>query len=270
MGRLRLIPYFAALIEVMLQKITFLLIAAFFTLQVRAQSIKVMSYNIHHGANRAEVNTLDQIGDFIKKSGADIVGLQEVDSVCNRSGKVDQMRRLAELTGMHYAFIRHFAYDGGAYGLGILSRFPISNPRNLRISVLPKDEKKPSLGYLVAEIQVSRKRKILFSTVHFGLNVPSRKAQSAEVLAAVTGSELPVILTGDLNATPEAAEIGFLRQFFTEAGPDTIHTFPENAPMKKIDYIMVSNRHLSKWRDTRVDGNQYSDHLPLISTIKLK
>ncbi|MCG7860088.1 hypothetical protein MD537_24115, partial [Flavihumibacter sediminis] len=86
--------------------------------------ITVMSYNIHHGADKEERNTLDSIGTFILSTKAQLVGLQEVDSVCTRSGQIDQMQRLAEITGMHFAFVRHFAYQGGAYGQGILSRYP--------------------------------------------------------------------------------------------------------------------------------------------------
>src|SRR5690606_40764005 len=80
-----------------------------------AQKLHIMTYNIHHGADRNEVNTLDSIGYFIKSQNPDIVGLQEVDSVCTRSERIDQMKRLAEITGMHYAFVRHFPYQGGAY-----------------------------------------------------------------------------------------------------------------------------------------------------------
>ena len=83
---------------------------------VRSQKLRIMSYNIHHGTDRNERNTIDSMGYFIKKIKPDIVGLQEVDSVCQRSGKVDQMKRLAEITGMYYAFVRHFPYQGGAYG----------------------------------------------------------------------------------------------------------------------------------------------------------
>ena len=65
---------------------------------LKAQTLRVMSYNIHIGENAANEDQLKNIADFIKSSKADIVGLQEVDSVCKRSGKVDQMKFLAENT----------------------------------------------------------------------------------------------------------------------------------------------------------------------------
>src|SRR5690606_30989903 len=103
---------------------------------VAAQSLKVMSYNIHIGQNSSNEDRLQEIGEFIHKSGADLVALQEVDSMCVRSGRLDQMQRLAQITGMYYTFVRHFAFDGGAYGQGILSRYPIDTVQNLRIPIL--------------------------------------------------------------------------------------------------------------------------------------
>lgn len=118
-----------------------------------AQSLKVLSYNIHHGADKDEINTLQEMGEFIKSSNADLVGLQEVDSICTRSGNVDQMKELAEITGMYYVFQRHFEYDGGAYGLGILSRFPITSQQNHQITSLKNGIKK-SLALLSAIISL--------------------------------------------------------------------------------------------------------------------
>src|SRR5690554_5602511 len=148
-------------------RITYLLIILFFihlSPEVFAQKLKVISYNIHHGADKDEKMTLDEMGEFIKSTGADLVGLQEVDSLCNRSGNVDQMKRLSEITGMHYAFVKHFAYDGGAYGLGILSRYPLSDIRNDRITSKAVDGEKRSLALLSAKVALTGNREIRFAT----------------------------------------------------------------------------------------------------------
>ena len=44
-----------------------------------SESIRVMSYNIHHGEGIDGKLDLKRIGDIIKNSNADIIGLQEVD-----------------------------------------------------------------------------------------------------------------------------------------------------------------------------------------------
>lgn len=238
---------------------------------VPAQKVQVMSYNIHHGANKQEVNTLREIGIFIKASGADLVGLQEVDSMCNRSKNEDQMKVLAEITGMHYAFVRHFAYDGGAYGLGILSKYPISDLKNDRITSLQKDQEKKSLALLSAKVALPGRKELIFSTVHFALDQPTRITQSLEAITYLKRG-LPVILTGDLNAEPGQQEILQLEEGHANIGLEgaNVLTYPDEKAVKRIDYIFVSKKNLKKVISSEVkSGIHHSDHLPLTAEVAL-
>ena len=231
------------------------------------QKLKVMSYNIHHGADAAEQMTLEEMGAFIKKSGADLVGLQEVDSLCRRSGSVDQMKVLAEMTGMHYAFYRHFAYDGGAYGLGILSKYPIEEQRNERITSI-QGGKKASLAFLAVKLRV-RKKELVFSTVHMALDQETRLIQAGEVMRYLAGNDR-VILTGDFNALPDTEEIQRISKQLPFINPDRAYTFPTGEPAKKIDYIFVSPALLGKKNSSGVHPDiPYSDHLPLEGNLRL-
>lgn len=233
-----------------------------------AQSLKVLSYNIHHGADKEEVNTLQEMGEFIKRSNADLVGLQEVDSICTRSGKVDQMKALAEITGMYYVFQRHFEYDGGAYGLGILSRFPITSQQNDQITSMKKGEKK-SLALLSALISLPEGREVKFATVHFALDQSTRLIQASETLGFLK-SELPVILTGDFNAEPKTDEMELLSTNFKMADSNLGTTFPALNPTKKIDYIWVGSPCLTQDPTIQIPLTvHHSDHLPLIAEIQL-
>lgn len=234
-----------------------------------AQEIKVMSYNIHHGRNGEGEVDLKSIAEVIKNSGADIIGLQEVDSVCNRSGNVDQMKALAGLTGMHYTFRRHFEYDGGAYGLGVLSRYPIVNVYDHRISSYPKGGES-SLTLLATDIKVGASKTVHFATVHFDYRKDPgiRLQQSAETVAYLNNVAYPVILTGDLNAEPDKPEIKNLFKTFTDTDTSGTFTYPADQPVKKIDYILVSNPHLKKVVQHKVVHEPgASDHRPVIAEI---
>ncbi|WP_346238918.1 endonuclease/exonuclease/phosphatase family protein [Niabella insulamsoli] len=230
-----------------------------------AQRLTVMSYNIHHGADKNEVDQLEQMATFIKSSGAELVGLQEVDSVCTRSGNVDQMKKLARLTGMHYAFARHFAYQGGAYGMGILSKFPIRGVEVKRMTLLKS--KNPSTAMIVATIAVKRKRHIKFAAAHFALDDSSRWVQARQVVEFLKEQRLPVIFTGDLNATPDSKEIQYLHRFFTSADSKGTFTFPAPQAVKQIDYILVSKPHLREVEKHAVPINDFSDHLPVQASL---
>ncbi|HEY0895575.1 MAG TPA: endonuclease/exonuclease/phosphatase family protein [Sphingobacteriaceae bacterium] len=159
-----------------MNRILMLLLCAGVFSTASAQTLSVMSYNIHHGADKNEVNTLDLMGKYIKDSGADLIGLQEVDSMCSRSGKVDQMKRLAEITGMHYAFVRHFAYDGGAYGLGILSRYPIASVKDHRLTNPAQESRKAVAGPSYGRDPVARRTA---ASIQYGAFLPEYRITPA-------------------------------------------------------------------------------------------
>lgn len=233
-----------------------------------AQTITVMSYNIHHGADKNEKDQLTAMGGFIKASGADIIGLQEVDSVCTRTNGVDQMKELGRITGMYYAFVRHYAYQGGAYGMGILSRYPITEVDNKRMSLLKS--KTTSTAMISAIINVARKKKVRFASAHFALDDSSRMVQAHEAVNYLGADLHPVILTGDLNATPEAPEIQYLQSYFIGTDRKQIMTYPAPVATKKIDYIFIRKKNLVNVKKHAVPVNSLSDHLPVIAAIKLK
>lgn len=239
--------------------------------EIPAQKLRIMTYNIHHGADRNEVNTVDSIGYFIKSQSPDIVGLQEVDSVCTRSGRVDQMKRLAEITGMHYAFIPHFPYQGGSYGLGVLSKYPIVNTERKKLKLLKPGQNGDSVSMLFATIAVSRKKKILFVTAHYSAyDQATRDSQVTETFRYLDEYHLPVILTGDLNATPDNPVISRLTERLRNVDPSSKFTFPDDVPSKAIDYILVSPGHLKKVTNVTVPVVHHSDHRPLSADIQLK
>ncbi|WP_373398830.1 endonuclease/exonuclease/phosphatase family protein [Algoriphagus halophilus] len=233
-----------------------------------AQTLKVMSYNIHHGATREEKLSIREIGDFILKSQVDIVGLQEVDSVCNRSGKQDQMKILAQITKMHPLFARHFAYDGGAYGLGILSKFPLEEVRNDRILSVRPNGDTSTLAFLSAKVQLASGRTVRFATAHLALDHPTRMTQVSQILMYL-GGEYPVVLTGDFNTLPNSPEIELLKTRFQLTQAEDDLTFPEKDPTKKIDYIFIDQDFPQKTFKKQVYlGNHLSDHLPIQSEIR--
>ena len=79
--------------------------------------------NIKHGEEG-----LEKISDAIRQISPDIIGLEEVDVGCERSGYVDEPAELARLAGYPYhAFARAMSIDGGEYGTALLSRYPIES-----------------------------------------------------------------------------------------------------------------------------------------------
>ena len=81
-----------------------------------------MSYNIRIGIGMDQQTNLKRIAEVINKIQPDYVGLQEVDSVCERSGWINQYAELARLTGMYPIFAPATERSKGLYGIAALSR----------------------------------------------------------------------------------------------------------------------------------------------------
>jgi endonuclease/exonuclease/phosphatase family metal-dependent hydrolase len=241
----------------------------FCALKSKGQTIRIVAYNIHHGCDINEKLQLTSIADLIKKSKAQIVGLEEVDSVCKRSENTDQAKILATLTGMHYAYVRHFAFDGGSYGLALLSKYPISGLVNNRLPVLT-DENGNTRAFLTATLQLSKKEQLMVGVVHLDYrNDDSRATQSRIIVNMFANKKIPVLFLGDLNAAPDSKPIVNLKGLFTDTNQSGYLTFPSDHPKEKIDYIMVNTGHYLKTVKEPKYNVQYSDHLPILSDVKL-
>src|ERR687889_385357 len=91
------------------------------------QTVRVMTYNIHVGVGMDKKLDLQRIADVINRERPDLVGLQEVDRGVRRTEGKDEIAELAALTQMHFAFAPNLDYQGGKYGVAILSRWPIKD-----------------------------------------------------------------------------------------------------------------------------------------------
>jgi len=91
--------------------------------------IRVMTYNIHVGVGMDKKLDLPRIAAVIKDQRADLVGLQEVDRGVERTQRMDEIAELAKLTHMDYAFAFNLKYQGGQYGVAILSRAGLDEVR---------------------------------------------------------------------------------------------------------------------------------------------
>ena len=96
-----------------------------------------MNYNIHNGIGMDGKSDYKRISDVILKGNPDVVALQEMDSVAQRSNGVDILRELAKNTFMYSVYAPAISFQGGKYGLGLLSK---EKPLNFRYRSLPVSE----------------------------------------------------------------------------------------------------------------------------------
>ncbi len=155
--------------------------------------IKVISFNIQHGRTVGFCDSV--IGGDLAAENADLVGLQEVDRFTARNGNRDTLREIAEAAGYaYYAYAKSMDYMGGAYGTGILSKYPIQS-----FSVLPLE----SCGYEpravgIAEIELGGKRFTYLNT-HLSFENDEVRKKQFEILAGLVAGKPNYLITGDFN-----------------------------------------------------------------------
>src|ERR1044071_398066 len=122
------------------------------------KTLRIMTYNIHVGVGMDKKLDLRRIADVINKEKPDLVGLQEVDRGVQRTQRIDEIAELSKLTHMDYAFAFNLPYQGGQYGVAILSRFPIKATEHRLYKNLREAERR---GFIRAEVNIGS------HTVHF-------------------------------------------------------------------------------------------------------
>ncbi len=231
------------------------------------RGLTVLSFNIHHAAGEDGVVDLDRLADEIRRTHADVIGLQEVDRhYGERSGWADQPAELARRLGMHVVYGANLDLEPPApgqprrqYGTAILSRYPILDSQNV---LLPKGKPaEEQRGLLTAVVNVRGVHVRVLNTHLQHDSAASRLLQATVVADSVTASREPVVLTGDLNAVPTAPEITTLTAHLRDGGTDL--TYPADVPTARIDYVLTTGLPVS----SRVLPTEASDHRPVLATL---
>ncbi|MEG2865294.1 MAG: endonuclease/exonuclease/phosphatase family protein [Mucinivorans sp.] len=218
------------------------------------QDLIVSSYNIRNGMGMGGERDLDRTASVITGMGARFVALQEVDSVTMRSGKLDVLSMLAAKCAMQSTYARAIAYDGGAYGIGLLSR---DKPLSTRRVAL--DGREEARVLLVAEFEDC----IVFCT-HFSLTTDDQTSSIRRVVELAKEYRKPIIFMGDLNLEPSSPQFDLLREHFILLSSATQPTYPADKPTQTIDYIWSSlpSKYNVKYSEV-VDAPTESDHRPI-------
>jgi endonuclease/exonuclease/phosphatase family metal-dependent hydrolase len=236
------------------------------------QPLQVLTFNIHAGRGADNVLDLERVERLIRSSGADVVGLQEVDRHYSaRSNWVDQGAELARRLDMHLAFGATIDAESPApgrprvqFGNAILSRYPITSSSLTLLPVTPGLEQR---GLLKAVVDVPGTDLEVFNT-HLGdISATDRVQQATRIQQEIGTPERPTILVGDMNATPEAPEVttldGFLADAWITRGEGPGYTFESKNPAARVDYVFTSDAVRPEQSQVVVTDPGASDHLPV-------
>lgn len=243
--------------------------------------IRLLSYNIRHALGLDGRIAPERIAAVIAACKPDIVALQEVDVGRARTRGLDQAEEIARRLRMDQHFHPALHVDGERYGDAILTAHP---SRLVRAAGLPGHPRRLGLeprGALWVEVAVGGRRLQVFNT-HLGLTSGERLAQVAALLGpdwlGNPACRDPVVLMGDLNATPWsrayrrlAGRLSDARRLSPTARARSGATFPTRLPLLRIDHVFVGPG-IAVGRMEPIGGGLAriaSDHRPLCVEIAL-
>lgn len=234
----------------------FLFLLSFISLSFSPKEpIRILSYNIRNAKGMDNVTDYKRIANIITQSKASIIALQELDSVTQRSKGVDVLKEVAETTGMYASYGAAIAFQGGKYGVGVLSK---EKPVNQKTIPLPGTEEPRVL--LIVEFE----HYVVFCT-HLSLTEKDRIGSVKIIEEAIKAYQKPVLLAGDLNDIPGSPMMQLLQHHF-QLLSSNVFSFPSDKPDRCIDYILVhTNKQSVRVIQTEVLNEPVaSDHRPVL------
>lgn len=240
--------------------------------------LKVVSYNVQclsYGKER------EKIVKILKELDADIIGLQELDINTRRSGEGNQLQKLAEELGYEYCYAKTVFHQGGAYGHGVMSKYPIR-----KTEVVYFDEKVAGCEDRAYSRTIISVDGLKFSL--YNVHITGGYGRIFEPMAEVNqvGKRMlldpSAVLTGDFNMEPSLVEAGLPMADFTVLNSKedpSITTVGAKLPGETkvsnaypIDNIVVRGplevKTMEDGKNIMVYPETGSDHYPVVAYIK--
>jgi endonuclease/exonuclease/phosphatase family metal-dependent hydrolase len=244
-------------------------------------TLKVMSYNTHHGVGSDGRYDLNRIADVIVNQNVDVVALQEVmfnSGFGNGENQPETYKRLVQQkTGRtwYYVYARmdgNWGSTSWAVGNMLLSRLPFSTTSRYALSY----ERSVAHG----KVFVGGRGVNLFST---HLDAASSSCRTTEInelnYYASTFAESRVVL-GDFNARLGSSEYNLMVRDYQDAWADGVAAGVASSPSGSIGYTMGTSRldYIFESRDVStlalisvaVIESSASDHRPLVAMYGLQ
>lgn len=256
------------------------------------KSVNVMSYNIRYNnvndKENAWPNRKDNVKALIKFHDVEILGVQEAlngqinELLLNSNFEVEGVGRddgdkKGEYSAIFYDKSRFVKRDGGTFWLSTTPNVP-SKGWDAALNRI--------CTWLKLYDKLTRKEFMVFNTHydHVGVNARIQSALLIKSKMIEMAANLPVILTGDLNVTPETEAISTIKSFLIDSrevskepayGPiGTFNGFKFDSELKdRIDYVFVNDKFIvQKYAilTESKDKRYYSDHLPVFVKLNFK
>lgn len=211
--------------------------------------MKLITYNIHKGIDENNNESLNDIIDYLKRTNADIICLQEVLNSIH-------IKLLNELDINGY-FLSNVKLTNDLYGISIYFKNNMVSVDGVHL-VSEKERR----GFIHLQLYINDKL-VNIINLHLGLSIYEREKQLDQVLNYIDTLRGKNIICGDFN------QIGLKIDRFYDLAKifDLENTETFSKSKSRIDYIFISqNINPAKYI---VDFITTSDHFPAIGEFNI-
>lgn len=240
--------------------------------------LRILTYNVHRWLGTDRRTSPERVAEVIASCRADVAALQEVRVGRTGTG-CDQLAAVAAALGMKAHFHPTVTLGPERFGLAVLTRLPSRLVRAGRLPGWPGGLPLEPRGALWIAVEANG-REVQVLNTHLGLLPVERLAQASALIGpdwfgnpACRG---PLILAGDLNATPASRAYQRLVTILGDAqlaapAPRPRATFHTRMPILRIDHVFVSRCiEVLAAAPVRTDlTRRASDHLPLVADLRV-
>ena len=224
--------------------------------------LRVLTWNVHGCVGRSGRFDPAAIVARIEALAPDIAALQEVDARPALAGAMDTFAYLAEATGRHALAARTIRTPGGDYGHLLLSRWPLSECREVDLSVPAREPR----AALVARVNTPG-FELRVLAAHLGLRARERAAQIGRIRGAIaTWGDAPGIVLGDFNEWRRRS-LTNRRLCPPLRAAATLPSFPARRPLFPLDRIWCRAPLIPHSARTVTEARDESDHLPVLAEV---
>ncbi len=248
--------------------------------------MRVATFNILHGRTVGDGVDVGRLRECVRRLDPDVLSLQEVDCDQPRSERADLTAAAAEAMGaVEHRFVAAISGTPGAtwmaatgreqpgtaaYGIALLSRYPVASWQVLRLPRIPTRlpmylpgpnrvmvvDEEPRAA-VIAQLQTPIGGLTVANT-HLSFVPGWNRRQLRRLIHDLRGFPGPRLLTGDLNMTPKT--VGR----WSGMRPLAIaKTFPADDPNRQLDHILTDDHRL-RGGPVEAEPMPISDHRPLV------
>ena len=226
-------------------------------------TVRIATWNIRGGVGLDERFDLDRIVQRIKRAGADVVALQEVDSRRGTSAHEHPFLLLRRALGEHAVEAKSIISAHGEYGQILISRWPLGEHKIHDISA---DGREPRRA-IETDVLTPHGTLHVIAT-HLGLTFGERRNQTRALVEMANRVAHTTVMVGDFN---DWIWRGSVQTAINRALPArTWHrTFPSFFPLIRLDRIYCRPREALVASFTAPDAWRCSDHLPVFADVRV-